>query len=208
MVFFEPLPPDPSDATSAEHRVPDWDGPPTAMFSGVIPVQQVIASAEHTRVVLVELRAFREGCLLEVNAVTRRGDRPEGEWAGSRTTGLAQMFHPPTPGEPLPPYLLRFGVRFADGRKATTIHRWPGYGEPQPEPAPPVLRAMGGHGSTASNDMLDMSQPLWLWPAPPAQRFDLVVEWPAAGIELTHYQLDGARIAEAAAHAGPYWDMD
>jgi hypothetical protein len=43
-VFFEPLPPDPSDVTSGEHGVPDWDQPPAATFSGVIPVQEVIAA--------------------------------------------------------------------------------------------------------------------------------------------------------------------
>ncbi len=207
-MFFEPLTPDPSDVTSGEHAVPDWEHPPTATFSGMVPVQEIIASAENARVVLIELRAFREGCLLEVNAVARRGDQPEREWIGSRTADLAQLFHPSRPGEPLSPYLLRFGVQFADGRKATTIGRWPGYGEPQPEPEPPVLHALGGRGSTASKDMLDVWQPLWLWPAPPAQMFDLVVEWPAAGIELTRYQLDGGRIAEATVHAGPYWDID
>lgn len=207
-MFFEPLPPDPSDVTSGEHGVPEWDQPPVATFSGVIPVQEVIARAENARVVLIELRAFREGCLLEVNAVARRGDQPEREWMGSRTAGLPLFFHSSQPGEPLPPQLLRFGVQFADGRKATTIRRWPGYGEPQPEPEPPVLRALAGHGKTAMDDVVDVSQPLWLWPAPPAEMFDLVVEWPAAGIELTRYQLDGGRIAEAAVHAGPYWDAE
>jgi hypothetical protein len=204
LVFFEPLPPETSDVASGKQRVPDWDQPPRATFGGVIPLQEVIASAEDVRVVLIELRAFHEGCLFEVAAVARRGDRPDREWMGGRA-GLSSLFHAPQPGEPLPPSLLRFGVRFADGRKATTIRRWPGYGEPQPEPEPPVLHALGGHGSTADDDLLDVSQPLWLWPAPPAEMFDLVVEWPAVGIELTSHQVDGARIAEAAAQARSYW---
>lgn len=208
MVFFEPLPPEPSDVRSDQHRVPEWEQPPTSTFSGVIPVQQIIARAENARVVLVELRAFREGCLIEINAVVRRGDQPEREWMGSGTAGMSLLFHSPQPGEPLPPTLLRFGVQFADGRKTTTVRRWPGYGEPQPEPEPPVLHSLGGHGSTADSGTIDVSQPLWLWPAPPPGMFDLVVEWPAVGIELTRYQLDGRRIAEAAEHARPYWDSE
>jgi hypothetical protein len=205
-MFFEPLSPEASVATAGEHSVPEWEHPPTATFSGVIPVQEVIASAEYARIVLVELRAFREGCLLEINAVARRGDRPEQDWLGGPAFGL--LFNPPQPGQQLPPQLLRFGVQFADGRKATTLHRLPGYGEEQPEPEPPVLQAVGGGGSTVQDDVVDVVKPLWLWPAPPAELFDLVVEWPLGGIELTRYQLDGRRIAEAAEQARPYWTAD
>jgi hypothetical protein len=204
-MFFEPLPAEPAAVRPADYTAPVWQEPPLGRFCGVIPMQEVIARSANARVVLIELRAFSEGCLLDVNAVARRGDLTDEEWMGGR--GLQLVFHHPQPGEPLPPELLRFGVQFADGRRTTTVRRMPGYGEQQ-DLEPPVLHTAGGRASTDPDGALDVMHPLWLWPAPPAEPFDLVVEWPAVGIELTRYQLDGRRIAEAAQQSRSYWDAN
>ncbi|MGH3495509.1 MAG: hypothetical protein ACRDRL_27205, partial [Sciscionella sp.] len=160
---------------------------------------------ENTLVVLEEIRAYRQGCLFEITAATRRGDQPEESWigAGRNPVGLSW---PARPDEALPDVLLRFGVQYADGTKATTTarERWKPY-EDMPDPAdPPVLTSVGGRGSTAVKDLVEVARPLWLWPAPPAQMFDLAVEWPAAGIDLTRYPVDGTRIAEAAQYSLPF----
>jgi hypothetical protein len=46
---------------------------------------------------------------------------------------------------------------------------------------------------------------LWLWPLPPAETFELAVEWPLGGIELTITELDGAAITAAAGRSAHYW---
>ncbi|MGH3635137.1 MAG: hypothetical protein ACRDTS_13850 [Mycobacterium sp.] len=102
--------------------------------------------------------------------------------------------------------MLRFGVQYADGSKATTTnHRWWHPDREALDVDPPVLTEAGGGGSTAVPDLVTISRPLWLWPAPPAEWFDLVVEWPVAGIELTRHPIDGARIAASAQDSRPYW---
>jgi hypothetical protein len=51
---------------------------------------------------------------------------------------------------------------------------------------------------------VDMQQLLWLWPLPPAQTFDLVFQWPVAGIAMTRVPIDGAAVVEAAGQARPF----
>jgi hypothetical protein len=46
---------------------------------------------------------------------------------------------------------------------------------------------------------------LWLWPLPPADTFQLVAEWPAAGLTETFIEIEGAAISEIAGHALGYW---
>lgn len=109
-------------------------------------------------------------------------------------------------GAPLPRKLLRLGVRYADGRKATTIdprrRRTQDHDDP---PAGPLLswrpRSSGMHGREVGFSAFG----LWLWPLPPAESFEFAVEWPFGGIELTIVKLDGAAIAAAASRSAPYW---
>lgn len=44
-----------------------------------------------------------------------------------------------------------------------------------------------------------VSQTLWLWPLPPAEPFDLVLQWGAMDVLETRVELDGAAVNEAAA---------
>jgi hypothetical protein len=46
---------------------------------------------------------------------------------------------------------------------------------------------------------------LWLWPLPPAESFELAVEWPLGGIDLTFVELDGAAIVAAEPRSAFYW---
>lgn len=58
----------------------------------------------------------------------------------------------------------------------------------------------GGGGSTYSG-----GDQLWLWPAPPAGPIELVVQWPALGVEETRVVLDGTAMRELTDRAKPYW---
>lgn len=103
--------------------------------------------------------------------------------------------HWPVEGEgrdQIPARLLRVGVRFADGRKATNIT-----GQDRPA-AGPVLRPLTGRGGGGV-----FRQAYWVSPLPPPGDLALVCEWPVAGIPLTRYEVDAQMILEAAERARP-----
>jgi hypothetical protein len=139
MSFFEP----PAPSTAEVHRAmavspPAWLGPPHNVLPGIAPVQLVIARTDETVVALAGIQAYPAGfgftlCLRMRNVSARE----------------EQQFpylldRPPFEGDPLPDAFLRFGVQFADGRKATNLDR-PSY-DPEHEPDPPVLHQHGGGG--------------------------------------------------------------
>ena len=106
----------------------------------------------------------------------------------------------------LPDKLLRLGVRYADGTKATTIEqhrrRTPASADP---PAGPLLSWSPGSSGMHGRELGFSGFGLWLWPLPPAETFEFAVEWPFGGIELTIAELDGAAIVAAAGRSEYYW---
>lgn len=94
----------------------------------------------------------------------------------------------------IPPEMLRLGLRFADGSKATNTgglhphHRQP--------PDGPVMHAGGGGGGGGS-----WHQTHWVWPLPPPGPVVVVCEWPALDIPLTNTELDADVILAAAQRA-------
>lgn len=89
--------------------------------------------------------------------------------------------------------MLRFGIEFADGQRASNVG---GRGHSQGEPAGPVLWGMGGGGGGGR-----WHQDFWVWPLPPAGPLSFVCEWPAAGIALTRVEIDGQLLIDAAGRA-------
>ena len=128
----------------------------------------MLARTDDVAVAVIDAVAFSIGLNFTV-AVLRRTPRdshrpeyPFGRFAHARGTR-----------EP-PPDLLRFGVEFSDGRKATTL------GVPmfmtaqeEAEPEGPFLMPGGGSGG---DDYWESS--FWLWPLPPPGPLVFVVEWP------------------------------
>lgn len=95
---------------------------------------------------------------------------------------------------------FRFGVQFADGRKATNLAApWPTGPDETPEGPILVLHSGGGGGKS-------WTQNLWVWPLPPAGPLAFVCEWPAEGIELTRVAIDAGLILDAAERAETLWD--
>jgi hypothetical protein len=127
-------------------------------------------------IVLIEIRAFATGCVLEFDLVTRQ------------RTMLAS-------GGP------RIGVQLADGRKAVNGDH---VLVPETAPEPPILR-LRRRRFHIDDSYASLREQLWLWPLPPAEPFDLVVAWPGAGIPEVRTELDGADIVAAAESALPYW---
>jgi hypothetical protein len=82
--------------------------------------------------------------------------------------------------------MLRFGVAFADGRKASSLGSFTRSGE---EPEGPVLWGMGGGR---------WHQGFWMWPLPPIGPLSFVCESRAAGIPLTRVEVDSQPLRDAA----------
>ena len=137
MSFFEP-PARPPEGVSRAMVVspPAWLGPPHNVLPGIAPVELVIARTDETVVALAGIQAYPAGfgftlCLRLRNVSAR--EEQQFPYLLDRA---------PLGGDPLPDEFLRFGVQFADGRKATNLDE-PSY-DPEHEPDRPVLMQHGG----------------------------------------------------------------
>jgi hypothetical protein len=104
----------------------------------------------------------------------------------------------------------RFGVQFADGRKATTfglgvvggaaVRALAGglHGDVPPEG--PLLVSRGGGGSRTL-----FRQDYWLWPLPPPGELVVATEWPNAGVELVMKSTSADVLREASGRARQLW---
>jgi hypothetical protein len=178
--FFEPLPPPPEPEWAEEPRRP-WLEKPDNAVPGVVPAQLLLARSDTAAVVVAGLAAYPDGVEFDLRVVWRR--RGEG----------MPLFSPRfRAGEDV----LRFGVAFADGRRATNLDRRPVDAEPEGV----VLVEGGGGGSDVQYTSI-----YWLWPLPPAGPVAFVCEWPAQGIAETRVEIDAALVLDAAARAQTLW---
>lgn len=98
---------------------------------------------------------------------------------------------------------FRFGVEFADGRRAIAgDHIRPGF-DPRAQPEGPVLIPGGGGGGANRWDAR-----MWLWPLPPEGPLRFAIELPAAGVPETIVEVDAAPILAAALEAEHVWEPE
>lgn len=195
-------------------RVP-WEGAPEDVIGGIVPLERVLARHDHLVIVATEAVAYADGVELQLRLRARRHSRmSRKEWAAV-SHGMWGYGDDPWHEEEVeraaaqgrhPEGLLRFGVRFADGSVVTTLDEREELGEwPGPAPEGPVL-ILNEHGGGSSGEYIDVEHALWLWPLPPPRPFELAVEWPLLGVDLSFTRLDGEAIVAASARARPFWD--
>jgi hypothetical protein len=165
-------------------------GAPEGTLPGAVALELVLARNDRAAVCLTRLGAYPTGFTLDLLVFTT-DDELDPNLFGLRR----RRSEPSTPGE-IPPEVLRFGIQFADGSKATNISRRPPSPRDDPEPEGPLIFPGGGGGGGSS-----WSQHLWVWPLPPSGPLSFVCEWPAAGIELTRHELDAQLILDAVERA-------
>jgi hypothetical protein len=204
-MFFEPLPASEQAAPAELPEPPPWSAPPALETGAVLAVEQTVARSANVVVRLPTIRAFPTGCMFDVEVVSRQGTLSEDDWWDLHAAVFGGL-HRSRASTPLPAKLLRLGVRFADGTKATTIdqHRCRTRASDQP-PAGPLLSWSPGSSGMHGRQHGFSAFGLWLWPLPPAEAFDFAVEWPFGGIGLSIVELDGAAIAAAAPRSASYW---
>jgi hypothetical protein len=185
--FFSP-PPEPSAPEPLRYRMPPWFGPPSGTLPGVVAFERVLARTDKVAVCVSRLAAFPSG--FEIDVVTMAADEQY-----DLDPLMFDHHHRMHRGgaDELPPELLRFGVRFADGAKATNTG---GCHYEHTPPAGPVMQAGGGGGGGGSWRVTQ-----WIWPLPPPGVLEIVCEWPAVDIPLTRDELDAQLILDAAARA-------
>jgi hypothetical protein len=194
MSFFEvpPRPPVPEVARAVAVSPPAWSGPPHAVLPGIAPLGLIIARTEETVVAIAGLQVYPQGFGFTLNLRLRTVSIRE-------VRQFPQWFESFTPeGDRLPDELLRSGVQFADGRKATSLDR--PWHDPEEEPHGPVLNESGAGGSASSYDV-----EYWVWPLPPAGPLAFVSEWPVRGIAESRAEIDAGLIHEAATRAMTLW---
>lgn len=183
------------DATS-------WQGPPARVLGHAVPLQQFVARTDQVVIALQHIIAFPEGCILTLRLAVRRGSRDDSAWEG--VIGIGIHFGGDS-DLTTTARGLKSGVRFPDGSRATTVeHAFLGWAGPSDRPEPPMLVEIGT-GSSSNDQYYDSDRRLWLWPLPPPDPFEFVVEWPSMGLDLTSITLDGSTIIRAAQHAQPLW---
>jgi hypothetical protein len=191
MSFFENVGPPERGAEEEEYVVPEWRGPPGDLVGGVVGVEQVIGRSERAAIYLTALVAYPTGVSLTVEVMTKPG-----------VDFLAfEMMHPRahrSNGEP-DPELLRIGISFPDGRKATNLAFKRDATDPDPQRD---LLLMPGGGSSGGHYS---QQDYWAWPLPPAGPVTFVCEWPALEIAESSVELDGELIRAAAERARSVW---
>jgi hypothetical protein len=208
-MFFEPLPEPPATAALETREVPPWFAPPELEIGAVVAVERIVARSANVAIAVPTIRAFGCGCTVNVEVVARQGAMPADDWWDLRMSGLPMDVPGWGRGERLPDRLLRMGVRYPDGAKATTLSqvgwRAPAGAEPPTGPLLSWQPGGSGGGRRSGGEYSFLQFGLWLWPLPPAAEFEFAVEWPFAGIGLTIVGLDGAAIASAARRSAPYW---
>jgi hypothetical protein len=177
-----------------------WRGPPKDILGCAVPVQQFVARTDHLVVALQQVVAFPEGCVLSLHVAVQRGSLDESTWNGLVTSHSRRYPEFPQPGDD-----LKFGVRFPDGSRDTTVgHAFRGWAHPTDRPEPPMLVEAGSQ-SSGGDLYYQRHWRLWLWPLPPLGSFEFVIEWHSMGIDMTSVKLDGSAIVRAAERALPYW---
>jgi len=190
--FFEP-PPAPEPEPEQKPR-PPWMGPPEGTLAGVVALELVLARSEKAAVCVTRLSAYPTGFGLELMTIAAEEELDPCLFGGPRMRGLRPIRA--SSGE-IPPEMLRFGIQFADGSKATNTERpFPPSSRDDPEPERPLIFPGGGGGGGGS-----WRQEMWVWPLPPPGPIAFVCEWPVAGIPLTRHEIDAQLILDAAQRA-------
>jgi hypothetical protein len=205
-VFFEPLPAVEVRTTRPARPFAEWSAPSQFETGAIIPVERMVARSEHVVIRLPSIRVFRTGCVLDVEVVSRQAGLSFDDWWYLRMSGHLMGSGYDGAGE-LPDRLLRFGIRYPDGTKVTTIEkiRVPAPAGAAPPNVPVRSGWPGGAGRLGGGQVDVNGFGLWLWPLPPAETFEFAAEWPAGGIELAIIELDGRAINAAAERSVDFW---
>jgi hypothetical protein len=194
--FFEPPPPPPEPPEPPEP--PRWAGAPHGEIGRAVALNLVLGRSDKAALWISAATVYTDGFEFDLQ-LRHRLDQ-------ELFFDPFFMHHPGRPGgspeEGLDPGLLRFGIQFSDGGKATIPGGMPFLDADAP-PDGPVLWPGGGGGGGGGR----WHHGFWVWPLPPAGALAFVCEWPLADISETRSEIDSALLREAAAEAVALWPV-
>jgi hypothetical protein len=179
-----------------EHRRPAWIEPPPDVVPGIVPVELILARTPQRAIGLTGIRAYPVGFACTLHLRLRQIIPGEQSFFG---IGMFDMLELDPAGE-LADYYLRFGVGFADGRKATNLNQRWNFDE-GPAPDPPALRLFRWEGY----DLLAQEVDVGVWGLPSPGPLAFVCEWPARHIPETRVEIDAGLVLAAAGRAVAIW---
>lgn len=112
MADFFPPPPAPGKSEPGPPS-PDWMGPPYGVLPGAVALEVVVAQSEQAAVYIGRCAAYATGLDFELHVVAAAS-------AGDLDPSLNGIYQRPGGGSTYET-MLRFGVEFADGRKASNL---------------------------------------------------------------------------------------
>jgi hypothetical protein len=120
MSFFEPPARPPAGVARAKVvSPPAWIAPPHNVLPGIAPMQVIVARTDETVIAVAGIQAYPAGFSFTLSLRLRNLSAQEEQ-------RLPYLFDSTDPeDDPLAGDFLRFGVQFADGRKATTLDHPP-----------------------------------------------------------------------------------
>lgn len=208
MPFFElpepPAAPPARPRRRRERHSRPWTRP-RDLLPGRLEGDRVLATSDEVAIVVHGFACFPTGFAFQLETVSRyepvyeegaEVDPPDNEWAGGDlyVAGGRGRF-----GREAPEGVLKFGVEYNGGGKATTLEPrdagWPLIAGDGPGPH---LYLGGGGGADG-----DWSYEIWVTPLPGKAPVTLACEWAAHGIPETLVEMDGALITRTAAEARP-----
>lgn len=99
---------------------------------------------------------------------------------------------------------LRFGLEYADGIRITNVDRVAGVLEHRPEDSPRLVHLSGGGGGDEQSKAFVYRW--WVNGLPPAGPVIFAIEWPAAAIPFTRFELvDSAEVSAAGSNQPKLW---
>jgi hypothetical protein len=168
-----------------------WAGPPRNVIPVSWPFAALVGRSDQAAVSVSGGQVYPNGIGFRLIAVTRqaRGIAP------SSAMGLGSRFPHDDPSE-----LLRFGVRYADGRTAVNDSPHVSFMDDSVDEDQPRLLQPGGGGNETR-----FEQDMFLCPLPPDGPLELVCEWPTFNITESHTSVDVSGISAAAAETIELW---
>jgi hypothetical protein len=181
---------DPDEAEFADSQ--------SVWVGGVMPTQVLLARSDAAAVTLRGLAVFPDGFSFTVNTYIRRRS-PGSRDRSSHGGGLAFHVHTDVDDDGnLAPHVLRFGLEFADGGRATNLDHV--RDSTHVDDGTHGLQSGGGGGGDRS-----FSLRYWAWPVPTAGPLAVICEWPEYDIGEIRTEVPAELFAAALDQAHPIW---
>lgn len=175
-------------------RQPAWRVPPENEIGVAVPLRLVLGRSDELAVALIDVVAYSPGFSLRLALRVH----PQASDVDPRLVMMQLHGGPGVASEDQ----LRFGVAFADGRKATNLGGRPSVRSPSDE-APAI--SLSGRGGGGGGGGLAWEFGYWVYPLPPSGALTLAIAWPARALAEQTHVLDAAPILAAAALSEVLW---